>query len=115
MDAVLKRIPGAVVVISNLNGFKAYYVVRGGDDTVATVSVFTDKTAAVQSNQTAAYGRWLGHRGQWQSCYTVFEIDTLRSTWFGDPIATLGSYGRRRFENWVILERPKERLKILYR
>jgi heme-degrading monooxygenase HmoA len=57
MDELVKRIPGAVDVISRLNGFRAYYVVRGGDDTIATLSVFSDKAAAVQSNQAAA--KWV--------------------------------------------------------
>ena len=57
MDELVKRIPGAVEVISKLNGFKAYYVVKGSDGTLATTSVFSDKAAAEQSNQTAA--KWV--------------------------------------------------------
>ena len=41
-------------MISKLNGFDAYYVIRSGDVTLATVSVFNDRAAADQSNQTAA-------------------------------------------------------------
>lgn len=44
----------------------------------------------------------------------TWEIDTRKSTWFGDPIYTLGSFGRRKFENWVILENATERFNILY-
>ena len=44
-------------VISKINGFNAYYVVKAGEDTLATVSVFTDKSGAVLSNQAAA--RWV--------------------------------------------------------
>ena len=54
MDELVKRVPGAVDVMSSLNGFRAYYVVRGGDDSIATVSLFNDMEAAVLSNQTAA-------------------------------------------------------------
>jgi heme-degrading monooxygenase HmoA len=54
MDALVKRIGGAVEVISKLPGFKAYYVVRGTDGTMATVSVFSDRHAAEESNKTAA-------------------------------------------------------------
>lgn len=54
MDELVKRIPGAVDVISSLTGFRAYYVVRGGDGSIATLSLFSDKTAAVLSNETAA-------------------------------------------------------------
>ena len=51
MDELLKRLPGAVEVISKLDGFKA------GDDTLATMSIFTSKGAAVLSNQAAA--KWV--------------------------------------------------------
>jgi heme-degrading monooxygenase HmoA len=54
MDELVRRVPGAMEVISKITGFKAYYVVRAGDDTLATVSVFTDKAGAVLSNQAAA-------------------------------------------------------------
>jgi len=55
IEALQKRIGGAVEVISKLPGFKAYYVIRGADsNTMATVSVFADKNAAEESNKTAA-------------------------------------------------------------
>lgn len=57
MEELLKRVPGAVDVISSLNGFRAYYVVRGGSDMVATLSLFRDEDAAVLSNEYAA--RWV--------------------------------------------------------
>ena len=57
MDELIRRVPGAVEVISKLPGFQAYYVIKAGDDTLATVSVFADKGAAVLSNQTAA--KWV--------------------------------------------------------
>jgi len=57
MDELVKRVPGTVDVISSLNGFRAYYIVRGGDDSIATLSLFSDKAAAVLSNQTAA--KWV--------------------------------------------------------
>ena len=53
MDELVKRIPGAVDVMSSLTGFRAYYVVRGGDDAIATLSLFSDKDAAVLSNVVA--------------------------------------------------------------
>ena len=55
MDELLRRVPGAVEVISKLDGFQA--VIKAGEDTLATVSVFADKGAAVLSNQAAA--RWV--------------------------------------------------------
>ena len=57
MDAVVKRIPGAVEVIGKLPGFKAYYVVKEAGGAFATVSVFNDRAAADQSVQTAA--KWV--------------------------------------------------------
>ena len=54
---LVRRVPGAMEVISKLNGFKAYYVVKAGEDTLATVSVFEDKAAAVMSNHAAA--KWV--------------------------------------------------------
>lgn len=57
MEELLRRVPTAVEVISRLAGFKAYYVIKAGEDTLATVSVFTDKGAAALSNQAAA--KWV--------------------------------------------------------
>ena len=55
MDELVKRVPGAVDLMSSLTGFRAYYVVRGGDDdSIATLSLFSDKEAAVLSNVVAA-------------------------------------------------------------
>ena len=34
MDELLRRVPGAVDVISKLPGFKAYYVIKASDDTL---------------------------------------------------------------------------------
>jgi hypothetical protein len=51
------HVPGAIEVIGKLNGCKAYYVVKAGEDTLATVSVFADKAAAVMSNHAAA--KWV--------------------------------------------------------
>jgi hypothetical protein len=41
-------------VISSLTGFRAYYVVRGGDGSIATLSLFSNQAAAVLSNEAAA-------------------------------------------------------------
>ena len=43
-------------VIGGINGFKAYYLVKG-DDATASVSVFADKAGADESNRAAA--AWL--------------------------------------------------------
>ena len=57
MDELVKRVPGAADVMSSLNGFRAYYVIRGGDDSLATVSLFSNQDAAVLSNAQAA--KWV--------------------------------------------------------
>jgi hypothetical protein len=50
-DEFVKRVKaGAVPVLTKLPGFKAYYLVLGGDDTVMAVSLFTSRTAAEASN-----------------------------------------------------------------
>ena len=50
-DEFVKRVKaGAVPVLTKRPGFKAYYLVLGGDDTVMAVSLFTSKTAAEASN-----------------------------------------------------------------
>jgi hypothetical protein len=43
-------------VIGGINGFKAYYLVKGGDAT-SSVSVFEDQAGAEESNRAAA--AWL--------------------------------------------------------
>ena len=50
-DEFAKRVKaGAAPVLTKLPGFKAYYLVFGGEDTVMAVSLFTSKAAAEQSN-----------------------------------------------------------------
>lgn len=41
---------GAVPVLTKLSGFKAYYLVFGGEDVVMAVSLFTSRQAAEDSN-----------------------------------------------------------------
>lgn len=57
IDEFVKRVPGAVDVMSSLNGFRAYYVVRGGDDSIAALSLFSNQNSAVLSN--AAAEKWI--------------------------------------------------------
>ena len=57
MNELVKRVPAAADVMSSLNGFRAYYVIRGGDDSLATVSLFNNEDAAVLSNARAA--KWV--------------------------------------------------------
>ena len=42
---------GALPVMKKMDGFKAYYLVMGADDTVIAVSLFTNKAVAEGSTQ----------------------------------------------------------------
>ena len=42
---------GALPVMKKMDGFKAYYLILGGDDTVIAVSMYTDKSVAEGSTQ----------------------------------------------------------------
>jgi hypothetical protein len=43
---------GALPVMKKMDGFKAYYLVAGADDTIVAVSLFTNKAVAETSTQT---------------------------------------------------------------
>ena len=43
---------GALPVMQKMNGFKAYYLIAAGDDTIIAVSLFTNKAVAEASTQT---------------------------------------------------------------
>lgn len=55
-DALAEREDEIRQVIEGISGFKAYYLVKGGDATTS-VSVFDDQTGAEESNKAAA--AWL--------------------------------------------------------
>jgi hypothetical protein len=42
---------GAIPIISDVEGFRAYYVVYAGDDTVTAISIFNDYAGAEESNK----------------------------------------------------------------
>lgn len=42
---------GAIPIISDVPGFRAYYVIYAPDDTVTAISVFDDYAGAVESNR----------------------------------------------------------------
>jgi hypothetical protein len=44
---------GAIAIISDVPGFKAYYVVYAPDDTVTAISIFDDYAGAEESNRRA--------------------------------------------------------------
>jgi hypothetical protein len=51
-DEFAKRVKaGAPPVMKKMDGFKAYYLVIGADDTVMAVSLYTNKTVAEGSTQ----------------------------------------------------------------
>ena len=43
---------GALPVMQKMDGFKGYYLITGGDDTIIAVSLFTNKSVAETSTQT---------------------------------------------------------------
>jgi hypothetical protein len=53
-EELIRRIKeGAIPIISDVEGFKAYYVVYAPDDTVAAISIFNDYALAEESNKHA--------------------------------------------------------------
>jgi hypothetical protein len=44
---------GAIPIISDVEGFRAYYVVYGPDDTVTAISIFNNFAGAEESNKRA--------------------------------------------------------------
>jgi len=44
---------GAIPIISDVEGFRAYYVVYAGDDTVTAISLFNDFAGAEEANRRA--------------------------------------------------------------
>ena len=46
--------------------------------------------------------------------FTTLIIDANKATIRGSKLLTTGSIGKRKFENLLIITRPKERLKVLY-
>ena len=44
---------GAIPIISDVEGFKAYYVIYAGDDTVTAISLFNNFAGAEEANKRA--------------------------------------------------------------
>jgi hypothetical protein len=44
---------GAIPIISDVEGFRAYYVVYAPDDTITAISLFNDYAGAEESNRRA--------------------------------------------------------------
>lgn len=49
-----------------------------------------------------------------KSDFTVITIDTSKATFQGMEWQTLGDFGKRKFENLLVLKNPTERVKIIY-
>lgn len=47
--------------------------------------------------------------------YKVLVIDTAKAKWQGIAWRTLGDFGKRKWENAIVLNRSKERLKFIYK
>lgn len=47
--------------------------------------------------------------------FTVIEIDRSKATWHHHILSEAGPYIKRKFENHLVISRPKERLKFVYR
>ena len=53
-EYMLRRIKeGAIPIISDVEGFMAYYVVYAGDDTVTAISIFNNFASAEEANRRA--------------------------------------------------------------
>ena len=57
-DALVQHEDDVKSLVSGIDGFRGYWVVRGDDGSAATISVYDDKTGADESNQKAA--EWVG-------------------------------------------------------
>ena len=53
-EALTRRIKeGAIPIISDVEGFRGYYLVYAPDDTVTAISIFNDYAGAEESNRRA--------------------------------------------------------------
>ena len=46
--------------------------------------------------------------------FTVLFIDTSKAIYQYNRWRDMGDFGRRKFENWIVMTRSKERLKFVY-
>lgn len=46
--------------------------------------------------------------------FTVIEIDTNKASYQGVSWKTMGDFGKRKFENLLVLGRTLEKLKVIY-
>src|SRR5262249_16312112 len=108
---------GAIPIISDVEGFKAYYVVYAGDDTVTAISLFNNFAGAEEANKralawidenlgpllagpaSAVAGPVIVHTLAWFRCCLSFARWGRRWREAGDegfyPRALLAAFGRR--------------------
>ena len=55
---------GAIPIISDVPGFRAYYVIYAPDDTVTAISIFDDYAGAQESTNAG----WHGYNRTWRPC-----------------------------------------------
>jgi len=46
--------------------------------------------------------------------YKVITVDTGKATYQGITWKNLGDFGKRKWENYLFLSNPKERIKVIY-
>lgn len=46
--------------------------------------------------------------------YRIVEVDTKKATYRGMPWHSLGSFGKRKFENIVVMKDTSEQVKVIY-
>lgn len=56
----------------------------------------------------------VGHETRQKHGFTVLTIDTRKASYQGIKWNTLSEFGRRKFENFVVITRAPERVKCLY-
>lgn len=44
----------------------------------------------------------------------IYDVDTKKCVYRGQKVSELGSFGRRKFENLLVLSHPKENIKVIY-
>lgn len=49
-----------------------------------------------------------------QDGFTTVVIDTTKATYQGMKWLEMNDFGRRKFENWLMLNRTNEKLKFVY-
>ena len=78
---------GAIPVISDVEGFMAYYVVYAPDDTVTAISIFKDyggdaelkqTSAGVDRTEPCAAARWTSYSDCWASDRPYFSLRRLK-------------------------------------